>query len=85
MRGIPNIVGITDDILVFGSLVIKHLSSIHQHVGDMYEEQYCPQLAKAEVKQEKINFYGHNFVEKGIQPAEEKLQGIKNTKVPANR
>ena len=39
---------------------------------------------KLQFKQEKINFYGHTLTEKGIQPAEPKLQAIKNIKVPAN-
>ena len=39
---------------------------------------------KLQFKQEKINFYGHTLTEKGIQPAEHKLQAIKNIKVPAN-
>ena len=39
---------------------------------------------KLQFKQEKINFYGHTLTEKGIQPAEHKLQAIKNIRVPAN-
>ena len=35
-------------------------------------------------KQEKINFYGHTLTEKGLQPAEDMLQAIKNIKVPEN-
>ena len=35
-------------------------------------------------KQEKVNFYGHTLTEKGLQPAEDKLQAIKNIKVPEN-
>ena len=39
---------------------------------------------KLQFKQEKINFYGHTLTEKGIQPAEHKLQAIKNIRDPAN-
>ena len=36
---------------------------------------------KLQFKQEKVNFYGHTLIEKGLQPAEDKLQVIKNIKV----
>ena len=39
---------------------------------------------KLQFKQEKINFCGHTLTQKGIQPAEDKLEAIKNIKVPAN-
>ena len=39
---------------------------------------------KLQLKQEKIIFYGHILTEKGLQPAEDKLQAIKNIKVPEN-
>ena len=39
---------------------------------------------KLQFKQEKVSFYGHTLTDQGLQPADDKLQAIKNMKVPDN-
>ena len=84
LRDIPNVAGIADDILVFGSSDIEHEQAFINMLETCRKNNVGLNSEKLQFKQEKINFYGHTLTEKGIQPAEHKLQAIKNIKVPAN-
>ena len=84
LRDIPNVAGIADDILVFGSSDIEHDQAFINMLETCRKNNVGLNSEKLQFKQEKINFYGHTLTEKGIQPAEHKLQAIKNIKVPAN-
>ena len=84
MRDIPNVAGIADDILVFGSSDIEHDQAFINMLKTCRKNNVGLNSEKLQFKQEKINFYGHTLTEKGIQPAEDKLQAIKNIRVPAN-
>ena len=84
LRDIPNVAGIADDILVFGSSDIEHDQSFINMLETCRKNNVGLNSEKLQFKQEKINFYGHTLTQKGIQPAEDKLQAIKNIKVPAN-
>ena len=84
LRDIPNVAGIADDILVFGSSDIEHDKAFINMLETCRKNNVGLNSEKLQFKQEKINFYGHTLTEKGIQPAEHKLQAIKNINVPAN-
>ena len=83
-RDIPNVAGIADDILVCGSSDIEHDLSFINMLEACRLNNVPLNSGKLQFKQEKINFYGHALIEKGLQPAENKLQAIKNIKVPEN-
>ena len=76
--------GIADDILVFGSSDIDHDLSFINMLEACKLNNVAINSGKFQFKQEKINFYGHTLTEKELQPAEDKLQAIKNIKVPEN-
>ena len=84
LRDIPNVAGIADDILVFGSSDIEHDQVFINMLETCRKNNVGINSEKLQFKQEKINFYEHTLTEKGIQPAEHKLQTTKNIKVPAN-
>ena len=84
LRDIPNVGVIADDILVFASTDIEHVQGFINMLETCRKNNVGQNLQKLQFKQEKINFYGHTLTEKGIQPAEDKLQAMKNIKVPAN-
>ena len=83
-KDIPNVAGIADDILVCGSSDIEHDLSLINMLEAYRLNNVALNSGKLQFKQEKINFYGHTLTEKGLQPAEDKLQAIKNIKVPEN-
>ena len=76
--------GIADDILVCGSSDIEHDLSFINMLAACRLNNVTLNSGKLQFKQEKINFYGHTLTEKGLQPVEDKLQAIKNIKVPEN-
>ena len=82
-RGIRNVMGIADDIVVCGSTPSEHdqafckmLKATRKHVSLNSE--------KLQFKQAQVNFYGHVLTENGIQPAKEILEAIHNMKSPSN-
>ena len=70
LRDIPNVAGIADDILVFGSTDIEHDQAFINMLETCRKNNVGLNSEKLQFKQEKINFYGHTLTEKGIQPAE---------------
>ena len=75
-------VEIADDILVFGSSDIEHDLSFINMLEACRLNNVALNSGKLQFKQEKINFYGQTLTENGLQPTEDKLQGIKNIKIP---
>ena len=84
LKDIPNVAGIADDILVFGSSDIEHDQAFINMLETCRKNNVGLNSSKLQFKQEKVNFYGHTLTEKGLQPAEDKLQAIKNIKVSEN-
>ena len=84
LRDIPNVAGIEDDILVFSSTDIEHEQAFINMLETCRKNNVGLNSEKLQFKQEKINFYGHTLTEKVIQPAEDKLQVIKNIKILVN-
>ena len=80
LRDIPNVAGIADDILVFGSPDIEHDQAFINILETCRKNTVGLNSEKLQFKQEKINFYGHTLTQKGIQPVEDKHQAIKNIK-----
>ena len=83
-KDIPNVAGITDDILVCDSSDTEHDLSFINMLEACRLNNVALNSGKLQFKQEKINIYGHTLTEKGLKPAEDKLQAIKNIKVPEN-
>ena len=75
---------IADDILACGSSDTEHDLSFINMLEACRLNNVALNSGKLQFKQEKINFYGHTLTEKGLQPAEDKLQAIKNIKVLEN-
>ena len=84
LRDISNVAGIADDILVFGSSDTEHDQSFINILETCRKNNVGHNSEKLQLKQEKINFYGHTLTQNGIQPVEDKLQAIKNIKVLVN-
>ena len=83
-KDIPNVAGIADDILVCGSSDTEHDLSFINMLEACRLNNVALNSGKLQFKEEKINFYGHTLTEKELQPAKDKLQAIKNIKIPEN-
>ena len=84
LKDVPNAAGIADDILVFGADDIEHDQSFINMLETCRRNNVSLNSEKLQFKQEKVSFYGHTLTDQGLQPADDKLQAIKNMKVPDN-
>ncbi len=83
-NGIPNVMGIADDILVCGSTEQEHDHAFIEMLKATRAHNVSLNSEKLQFKQSKIDFFGHTLTEKGIQPAKDKLETIRNIKTPSN-
>ena len=83
-RGIPNVMGIADDIVVCGSTETEHDQAFCKMLKATRKHNVSLNSEKLQFKQTQVNFYGHVLTENGIQPAKEKLEAIRNLKSPSN-
>ena len=84
LKDVPNAAGIADDILVFGADDIEHDQSFINMLETCRRNNVSLNSEKLQFKQDKVSFYGHTLTDQGLQPADNKLQAIKNMKVPDN-
>ena len=77
-RNIPNVTGIADDIIIYGSTE----EELGQAFVNMLEATRANNVslnsAKLQFKQPSVNFYGHTLTQEGIYPAADKLEAIKS-------
>ena len=83
-RGIPNVMGIADDIVVCGSTQSEHAKAFCEMLKATRKHNVSLNSEKLQFKQAQVDFYGHVLTENGIQPAKEKLEAIHNIKSPLN-
>ena len=83
-RGIPNVMGIADDIVVCGSTLSEHDQAFCEMLKATRKHNVSLNSDKLQFKQAQVDFYGHVLTENGIQPAKEKLEAIHNMKSPSN-
>ena len=70
-KKISNVIGIADDIVVFGSTEEEH-------------DQAFLNSEKLQFKQRSVNFFGHTLTQDGILPAADKLEALKNISASSN-
>ena len=83
-KGIPNVMGIADDIVVCGSTESEHDQAFCKMLKATRKHNVSLNSEKLQFKQTQVDFFGHVLTENGIQPAEEKLEAIRNMKAPSN-
>ena len=83
-KGIPNVVGIADDIVVCGNTEQEHDRAFIEMLKTTRAHNGCLNSKKQQFKQSKVDFFGHTLTDQGIQPAEDKLEAIRNMKTSSN-
>ena len=82
--GIKNVSGIADDIIVAGETPEEHDEAMVKMLEASRRNNIGLNSEKLQFKQSSVNFFGHKITDEGIQPAEDKLQAIKDMKSPTN-
>ena len=83
-KKIPNVTGIADDIMVFGSTEEEHDQAFVNMLEATRANNVSLNSEKLQFKQQRVNFFGHTLTQDGLLPAADKLEALKNISAPSN-
>ena len=83
-RGIPNVTGIADDILVSGATLEEHDKALKAMLEASRKNNIGLNCEKLQFRQSSVSFYGHTLSSKGLEPSTEKLKAIQEIQTPNN-
>ena len=83
-RNVPNVTGIANDIIVFGSTQEEHDDAFLNMLTATRANDVSLNSEKLQFKQQSVNFYGHTLTTEGICPAADKLKAVKNISASTN-
>ena len=83
-KNIPNVTGIADDIIVFGSTEKEHDQAFVNMLEATRANNVSLNSGKVQFKQQSVNFFGHTLTQDGICPAADKLEALKSISAPTN-
>ena len=84
-EGCEGIIGIADDIVIFGKSEQDHDHHLHGMLARCRNTGLKLNLDKCKIKQTKIKFYGVICGEKGVQPDPSKVSALKQMAPPTNK
>ncbi|XP_064483033.1 uncharacterized protein K02A2.6-like [Ornithodoros turicata] len=82
LAGIPGVINISDDILVYGKTEREHNDSLDATLKRLADCGITLSPKKCCFFQRELTFFGHIFSEKGIKPDPAKVQGFLNMPPP---
>ena len=83
-KGIPNVTGIADDIIIAGSTQQEHDEAFMTMLEAARKNSVGLNSTKLQLKQKSVSFFGHTITAEGIQPSDDKLEAIRNIQTPTN-
>ena len=84
-EGCRGVIGIADDIVVYGDSEASHDANMHGMISRCKETGLKLNPDKCFIKQEQIKFYGIICTKDGIQPDPNKVSALKQMAPPANK
>ena len=84
LSGLPGVVCMIDDILVFGKSQHEHNRRLESVVKRINKAGITLNSDKCEFSKRNVKFLGHIVDEMGIHPEPEKIQAIQQIKTPTN-
>ena len=84
LSGIPGVMNISDDIIVFGADKTAHNRALQQCFASLEENGLTINRKKCEFYKDKLDFYGLTFSGEGISPDDKKVEAFKNAPPPTN-
>ena len=82
IEGIPNVLNISDDILVHGRNLSEHNAALDALLSRLSDKGLTLNANKCEFQKTKIQFFGLVFSADGVSPDERKVDAIKNAPRP---
>ena len=84
LDGLPGIVTIADDIVVYGTDENDHDENLHRLMQLAQKKGLVFNTSKCKIKKESIPFFGHIYSKNGVSPDPVKVQAINDLSVPKN-
>lgn len=84
LSGLRGVINVSDDILIFGNSQEEHDSNLKELFNRIREKGLTLNEAKCEFNKDKLEFFGHVFSEKGVEPDAKKIQSILDMPDPQN-
>jgi hypothetical protein len=73
-----------DDIIVFSSTFAEHLVNLEDVFLRLQEANLTLNLDKCSFFKQKIKYWGHSISTEGIQPCQDRVEGLLSKKSPSN-
>jgi hypothetical protein len=85
LEELPGVVGITDDVCVYGKDLAEHDKNLKLLMERTKESGLVFNSDKCHIRQPEILFFGNIYSKDGIRPDPAKIQGIRSMPVPQNK
>ena len=84
LQGIPGVINISDDIIIFGRTAAEHDRSLRAVISRLLECGLTLNKNKCELNKTTLTFFGHVFSEKGVGIDPDKVKALVNMAPPTN-
>lgn len=84
LDGIPGVINLSDDILVFGTTKAGHDASLRATFQRLKEKNLTLNKAKCSYAQTTLDFFGYTFSDGGFSPDPKKVQALHDAAAPTN-
>lgn len=85
LSGIKGVLNFIDDIMVFGATEEEHDEALRQVLAVIAEYGIKIKLDKLKIKKRNIDFIGYEFGHKGYRPLQNKVDQIKEWRIPTTK
>ena len=85
LGGIPGVINVSDDILVYGKTQSEHDHALQLVLQRLREKNLTLNASKCEFAKSSIEFFGHVFSGNGLSPDPRKVNFIKKCKAPESK
>ena len=84
LDGLPGVVSIADDIIVYGSSHEQHSERLLKLMSRAREQGLVFNPAKCSIAAREVTFFGHIYAKGGVRPDPTKVEAIANLKAPTS-
>lgn len=85
LAGLPGVLNISDDILVYGKSTSEHHENLAKCLQRLREKNLTLNKAKCQFNTNTIEFFGHVFSAEGVSPSPTKVKALVETTPPSNK
>ena len=85
LAGLPGVMNISDDILVYGKDEQEHKQRLADCLQRLRDKNLTLNKKKCEFNKTRVEFFGHVFSKEGISPSPDKVDSLQNAAPPTSK